>query len=535
MQIRLKPYPKNIYQVNGLLILGETAQEWIAAINLLNVDLQQVQTYAVPGLRANTLYGCVLFFNGAPLPKDIRNHQYLQYAENKFLLPEKSIFMPAVDDGELKILEPEKKILLHPVVGCVVLDEPVDWKVLLEFKAATPFESGKPVTGVYIPGNIYSYTLELSDEKLINELLNPPSEKEVLDNLPFDVKKLMKGNKKEMEKYLKYLEAHPDKALNLALPLDTLGSFRGDNRGRFSFSGSWIQRLFGGNRNYSDGGGNSNTGSGAGNSWWIGLAGIAVIKIMTCNPTRKPDMEFSPKTTISFAKHESVLDSHYRSIMSSKTIALFTRLRNSNDSPGKISEYYREESKMINEEGKKIKDSLADMYTVIVKNKTDSAVKAWKKIAADSIRKVAGNSGLQNKLKAATLSKKEAVYRDYALYYGIIQDSTERIEELVEKAPQAKKNAGEKKSFGFMLLLAGILTGLSLLLARWKGGQAAERKTGTVFGGVSLGNALVLLAIMTASVIYILKPLIEIYGLSWLSIAVCLVLVLLLSRLFRGD
>ena len=109
----------------------------------------------------------------------------------------------------------------------------------------------------------------------------------------------MKGNKKEMEKYLKYLEAHPDKALNLALPLDTLGSFVAITGG--VLFRSWIQRLFGGNRNYSDGGGNSNTGSGAGNSWWIGLAGIAVIKIMTCNlGTRKPDMEFSPKTTISF-------------------------------------------------------------------------------------------------------------------------------------------------------------------------------------------------------------------------------------------
>ena len=51
MQIRLKPYPKNIYQVNGLLILGETAQEWIAAINLLNVDLCSRCKYAVPGLR----------------------------------------------------------------------------------------------------------------------------------------------------------------------------------------------------------------------------------------------------------------------------------------------------------------------------------------------------------------------------------------------------------------------------------------------------------------------------------------------------
>ena len=86
MQVRLKPYHKNLYTVNSLLIYGETVLDWITAICQLNIELQNVEVYAVPGTKANTLYGCVLFLKNMALPKDIRNHQYLQYAADKLLL-----------------------------------------------------------------------------------------------------------------------------------------------------------------------------------------------------------------------------------------------------------------------------------------------------------------------------------------------------------------------------------------------------------------------------------------------------------------
>jgi hypothetical protein len=299
MQIRLKPYHKNLYSVNGMLICGETVQEWISAICQLNIDLQKVETYAVPGIKANSLYGCVLFFNSSSLPKDIRNHQYLQYAENKLLMLEQSIYLPAVDEEELKSIAPGKKILLHPIVGTVILDEPVDWAALLEFKEASLTEPKKPVPGVYVPGFVKSYTLELSDEKLMNDLLNPPTEKELIENLPFDVKKLMKGNKREMEKYLKYLEEHPDKALEMALPLDVLGSFRGGNKGTFSFSNNWLKRLF---TNSNSGSRGNYTGAiGANNYWWIGIVCFSMIRLITCNTTTNhadTNIKYDDKTTV---------------------------------------------------------------------------------------------------------------------------------------------------------------------------------------------------------------------------------------------
>ena len=539
MQIRLKPYHKNLYPVNSLFIKGETVQEWISHICRLHIDLEQVEAYAVPGIKANTLYGCVLFFKRLPLPKDIQQHQYLQYAANKLLLPEQSMYLPAIDEEELKAVAPGKKILLHPVVGCVILTEPVDWTALLEFKDAASLSSQKPVAGVRVPGSIHSFTLELSDEKLMQDLLNPPSEKEALENLPFDIKKLMKGNKREMEKYLKYLEAHPDKALNIALPLDTLGSFRGDNKGRFSFSGNWLQGLFGSGSNSSGSRGNYSTGSGTGNFWWIGVFVVAFVKIMTCNTTPQSNDYSNLRTSIVFEKKQTVLDSHYNSIMASKNMKLLMRLKKINDSGGNAKADYKLEQKKLQDAGRQIKDSLTAIYITIVQRKTDSVMKVWKKTAGDSIRKTGTHSSFQKGMQEAVLAKRESTYREYGLYYGIIEDNyySNIKDNPVAETPARDHNPPEtqttrnKKSMGFMLLLAGVLVAVSLLLVYWRKPQTAK----TALNDMSLGRILLLLTIMTGSIIYILKPLIEIFGFGWLSIGVCMLLVLLLYRLFAGG
>jgi len=540
MQVRLKPYHKNLYQVNGLLIKGETVQEWMSAICQLDIDLDRVQAYAVPGLQASTLYGCVLFFNNGPLPKDIRNHQWLQYAGNKFLLPEQSVYLPAVDDEELASLEPGKKILLHPVVGSVILEEPVEWTTILDFAPAATVLSEKPVTGAYIPGAVRAYMLELSDEKLINELLNRPTEKEMHENLPFNMKKLLAGNKREMQKYLRYLETHPDKALSLALPLDTLGSFRGDNKGRFSFSGNWFRNLFGNRSDHSGTGRNIDTGSGTKNYWWFGLLAVILFRQFTCNDTPGDSGFHAPALQMNVTNHESVLDSHYRSIMASKNLALFAKINEKQHDPGKVSDYYKTEYKKIMEQGVKIKDSLTTMYTAIVKYKTDSAANAWKKEAGDSIRKAKGNTSLKEKLAEATAAKKADLYCHYGLYYGIIRDSLKNFPVVRKKeAAETKQVTMEtqkersKASTGAMLLLAGILIAFSFVVARLRGGETGGTQRGSRMGGMSFGKILVLLAIMTASVIYVLKPLVDTYGFGWLSILVCMLLTVLLTRLFK--
>ncbi|WP_449399676.1 hypothetical protein [Chryseobacterium wanjuense] len=70
-----------------------------------------------------------------------------------------------------------------------------------------------------------------------------------MKSLPFDLQKVMKGNKKEIEKYLKYIEKYPDRAVDLGVPLDVMGTSRGDGFGKFKFlENTWFGKLFGGNK-----------------------------------------------------------------------------------------------------------------------------------------------------------------------------------------------------------------------------------------------------------------------------------------------
>ncbi len=55
----------------------------------------------------------------------------------------------------------------------------------------------------------------------------------------------MAGNKKkEIEKYLKYIEKYPERAIELGVPLDVMGTSRGNGFAKFT----WLEGLFGTNQ-----------------------------------------------------------------------------------------------------------------------------------------------------------------------------------------------------------------------------------------------------------------------------------------------
>ena len=91
--------------------------------------------------------------------------------------------------------------------------------------------------------------VEIDEEAILKQFEAPSTEEEFLENLPFDMKKVLKGNQKEIDKFLSYLDKNPEMALKLGIPLDVLQTSRGDQSGRFSFSrtdSSWfnLSRFF---------------------------------------------------------------------------------------------------------------------------------------------------------------------------------------------------------------------------------------------------------------------------------------------------
>jgi hypothetical protein len=115
---------------------------------------------------------------------------------------------------------------MHPEFGLVKLSEEIDWVSLIEEPGKIEETIRKPLNGVFIPQKIESYTVEMDDDKVMQTLESRQTEEEWMNNLPFDLKKVMAGNKKEIEKYLAYIEKYPERAIELGVPLDIMGTSR---------------------------------------------------------------------------------------------------------------------------------------------------------------------------------------------------------------------------------------------------------------------------------------------------------------------
>lgn len=262
MELKLKINTKNTYPKGGILIKSASAEVWLHEIQNIGLTLDSVKVFPVPGTRANELFGCLIVFNQIKSKiGDIGKNNFYQLAENKLFIPENTSITPELTEEEWHKLFSEYH-LMHPEIGLVELKEEVNWTDLLQLPKSEGIKITVPSKSVSIPQFITSMRVEVDQEKILNEIENPVSEEEMIGKLPFNMKKLLNGNNREMDKFLAYLEKNPEMATKLGIPLDTLGTGRGDNTGSFSFNSgirgvfnfSWIHRFF---DNLSSGDGNS--------------------------------------------------------------------------------------------------------------------------------------------------------------------------------------------------------------------------------------------------------------------------------------
>ncbi|KUJ60704.1 hypothetical protein AR687_16895 [Flavobacteriaceae bacterium CRH] len=243
MELKLKINTKNTYPKGGILIKSASVEVWLHEIQNIGLTLGSVKVFPVPGTRANELFGCLIVFNQSKSKiGDIEKNNFYQLAENKLFIPENTSIAPELTEEEWHKLFSEYH-LLHPEIGLVELKEEVNWTDLLQLPVLREIEITVPSKSVSIPQFITSMRVEVDQEKILNDIENPVSEEEMIAKLPFDLQKLMKGNQKEMDKFLKFLDENPKLALQLAIPLDTLGTSRGDSYGKFSFGRGNMSRF----------------------------------------------------------------------------------------------------------------------------------------------------------------------------------------------------------------------------------------------------------------------------------------------------
>ncbi|WP_143884757.1 APC family permease [Chryseobacterium binzhouense] len=541
MEFRIKPFPKNSYPKRGLLIKGSAPYLWLREMDLLNIDLDEVRSFPVPSDEPNVLYGCFLVFKNLA-PNEIGKNSYVQCVENKFFIPENTIFYPKVNPEEWQNIEAQY-LIMHPEFGLVKLNEEIDWLSLIQYPELSAETIRKPLNGVGIPSEIRSFMVEMDDEKVLESLEKPQTEEEWMKNLPFDMKKVMAGNKKEIEKYLKYIEKYPDRAVELGVPLDIMGTSRGDGFSKFRFGNSWWNKIFG----------ESNSSKSSGSEkyrwvFWMFLIVLALARIgfyLNKDENQAGEKKFvgnveSQKEAENILAFKSgvteinqKIDSLYRKrrgkLMNDFTMAQSESFR------GKSMKEVEKDIQKYREDEKKSKDSLKGIYSLKIEEVVVRKMQKVQDEVLDSLKKSGtGNQADEGVFKSVLTKKQKMMEDSLGRFYGTIEpvsEIPENPQSYLEGNNVSSDDQPESVSLseilGLIVLIAG---GIALYFRLFKKKQIH-------LGGdnLSQGMKVFLMVLLVAMLVYIFYPLVEMFGYNWLFWILVIAVILVLYRLFSED
>ncbi|WP_160138929.1 APC family permease [Chryseobacterium sp. c4a] len=554
MELRIKPFPKNIYPKKGLLIKGSSPWVWLQEMETLGINLDQIRSFAIPDNIPNVLYGCFLVFSDHA-PQEVGRNAYFQSVDNKLFIPENTTFYPKINPEDWETMGSDL-LIMHPEFGLVKLSEQIDWISLIQKPEEIAATIRKPLNGVKIPQTIESYTVEIDDEKMLESLQKPQTEEEWINNLPFDLKKVMAGNKKEIEKYLKYIEKYPERAIELGIPLDIMGTSRGDGFGKFT----WLEGLLG------RGAGGKVESAGTRNFRWIfwGIIIIAIVLKIALPAEDKPLQDEnivssgsitkgaqSPSDIIAFHSGVSEIDQKIDSMYFDKRKSLSNELLNAGLQESKTEKEKKEYKKKggrdvgeispdiqkLSNKEQQSRDSLKIIYTKKITKHIQKRSEVLKRKISDSLKQYTKGKPVNGDVVKYLLKKKQVLIQDsLGKLYGTIdiadmpppsaiKDSKVKG---VESGGHSLKKEAPVSDIIYMVILMIAAVGLYSFLFKNKSLN---------LGGdnIPIWVKFLLIIILVAMLVYLFYPLVKMFGYNWFVWVLAIGVMLLLYRLFRDD
>lgn len=554
MELRIKPFPKNNYPKKGLLIRGSSPVVWLQEMEILGIDLSLVKSFAIPANSPNVLYGCFLIFNDYA-PQEIGRNAYFQCVDDRLFIPENTTFYPEINPEDWAQLD-SRFLIMHPEFGLVKLSEEIDWISIIQQPGTINKSVRRPLNGVSIPQKIKSYTVEMDDEKVMETLQPKQTEEEWMNNLPFDLKKVMAGNKKEIEKYLQYIEKYPERAVELGIPLDIMGTSRGDGFGKFT----WLEGLLGGSNGKKESAGTRNFRR----AFWAVIIAAIVLRIALPSDKKSNEQQETgpssgtivnnavkaPSDMIAFQSGTSEIDLKIDSMYHQERKGLSKELINAGIIESKtkkdkenykkaggrdVGEIGKDIERLVNKE-KQSRDSLKTIYTKKIAKHLEQKTEKLKHKISDSLKQYTKGKPVNGDVVKYLLKKKKALMADsLGKLYGtldIVDPSSAAIDKSKVKGIGAEGTPMEEKApvsdilYMIILMIAGV--GLYSFLFK--------NKSLNVGGdNVPVWVKFILITILVAMLVYLFYPLVEMFGYNWFVWVLVIGVMLILYRLFRED
>lgn len=286
MNIKIESHNKNQAPLHAILIKGDQHLLWLQAAQSLEYSLKQLRFYPLPGKTPNSLWGCLLLLPKPISMEEANPYPAAQWIEGKLFIPEFSRLQPKLSATELSNLLGSEQYLLHPELGFIKLEKPVDWSAMLDLPKEHEAASTRPANSIIPASEIKSFevqTIEPDDivqmlqdaigqpdgefpesplnavEKmrlqLYKSLFKEANDEGAIDgnnktglmrgleslgrffsgdkqgnwaeNWQEDFEKLQERNQNALDRLLKMLKENPEEALKYAPSMDNNGSSRG--------------------------------------------------------------------------------------------------------------------------------------------------------------------------------------------------------------------------------------------------------------------------------------------------------------------
>lgn len=300
MELSIKPSPVNRYPLQGILIRDVSAEAWLRAIKAMSLQLSDIRLFPVPGITANSIWGCLVLCHEKIDQRLAGKHELCQLVTSKLLIPERSTLHPALSLHEVDKLFTQHVHIFHPEFGLAELAEELDLNLLLAEPELRSYHVTQPNKPVFIPGQVKSFQVKPlppeevlkqmeehlfpQSEELPKEELTPmerarlsfyeflygkdasekdkegsvsttgqgigeklgrlldaiiPQNSRLSERMQNDFEELRRRNQEEIDKLMELFKNNPEEALKYAVPLDEHGSVRGGESREFNLSKRW--------------------------------------------------------------------------------------------------------------------------------------------------------------------------------------------------------------------------------------------------------------------------------------------------------
>lgn len=285
MKFKIRPSKSSFYPICGFTIKGASLYQWLIEIQLMNIELEDIKLFPLPGETPNSIWGYFVKFNVPNKQINTNQHELVQAVDDIFFFPQYTEFSPKLSSTDIRELIQARALFYHPETGFVELDDELNISDYISAPKELKVKVLEPIRTDEIPYKIKRYSLlALNEDETIQNFENQFPEKESLPNKPLtiwdkiklffyryilsrifnnysektvkpanwfekvkskfnsvkynlkqDHQDLEERNKKEVDKLMEMLENNPDEALKYAIPIDDTGLSRGSANAAFRF------------------------------------------------------------------------------------------------------------------------------------------------------------------------------------------------------------------------------------------------------------------------------------------------------------